>query len=66
MSDEKEKPVATGYIRLNGRKVRVLIWKNKWKQNKRHPDWNVVLREGLFEAHGGLWKCESDEGGNTQ
>lgn len=51
----KKKPIATGYIRLQGRKIRIWIWVNEWKQNDKHPDWNIVMREGLMEAKGGLW-----------
>lgn len=55
MNGKKKKPIATGYIRLNGKKVRVWLWENEFKQNDKHPDWHVVLRDGLFEARGGVW-----------
>lgn len=45
-SENPNAPFAKGNIELNGKKVNVVIWFNKWKQpGERSPDYYIELDE---------------------
>jgi len=42
IKESQKGPYLTGYIEVNGEKINVVCFKNQYKTEDKHPDWQIL------------------------